>query len=109
MIPVGCEHQLVDGVEVPLTPEQVATLGCRPSDRMDRALIADRSEPPTFDLDGVRRLSRAPQTSRNRVTAWWDASQLYGYDATSRRRVKRDPDDRAKLLLVERVDRTDRN
>src|SRR5262249_3226206 len=32
--------------------------------------------------------------------AWWDASQVYGFDETSRRRVKRDPDDPAKLLLV---------
>ena len=102
LMPVGCEHQLVDGVEVPLTTEQVATLGCRPDDRIDRVLITDDSEPPTFDVDGVRRLSRAPQTTRNGVTAWWDASQIYGYDATSRRRVKRDPDDRARLLLVAR-------
>ena len=34
------------------------------------------------------------------MTAWWDASQLYGYDDTSRARVKRDPADRAKFLLV---------
>ncbi len=37
---------------------------------------------------------------RNTNTAWWDASQLYGFDDTSRRRVKRDPADPAKLLLV---------
>ena len=37
---------------------------------------------------------------RNTNTAWWDASQLYGYDDTSRQRVKRDPADPAKLLLV---------
>ena len=34
------------------------------------------------------------------VTAWWDASQLYGYDELSRQRVKRDPADPAKLLLL---------
>jgi hypothetical protein len=37
---------------------------------------------------------------QNTNTAWWDASQLYGFDDTSRQRVKRDPADRAKLLLV---------
>ena len=36
-------------------------------------------------------MSRAYRTTRNTVTAWWDASQLYGYDARSQRRVKRDP------------------
>ena len=36
----------------------------------------------------------------NTNTAWWDASQLYGFDDTSRQRVKRDPADPAKLLLV---------
>jgi len=33
-------------------------------------------------------------------TAWWTLSQIYGSDEISRRRVKRDPQDRAKLLLV---------
>src|SRR5581483_7585748 len=31
--------------------------------------------------------------------AWWDGSQMYGYDEPSQRRVKRDPRDPAKLLL----------
>src|SRR5258708_373341 len=37
---------------------------------------------------------------RNTNTAWWDASQIYGYDDVSVKRVKRDPQDRAKLLLA---------
>jgi len=42
---------------------------------------------------------RAPKTNSNTSTAWWDASQIYGYDSLSLRRVKRDPKDPAKLLL----------
>jgi hypothetical protein len=44
-------------------------------------------------------MSRAPKTTLNKVTAWWDASQIYGYSERSQRRVKRDPRDPAKLLL----------
>ena len=105
LMSMGCETQLVDNVETPLTPQQIAELGCRPADQVDRVLIADASEPPTFDHDGRSRLTRSPETSRNRVTAWWDASQLYGYDEVSRQRVKRDPDDRAKLLMVNKGNR----
>jgi hypothetical protein len=32
------------------------------------------------------------------VTAWWDASQIYGHDTVSRQRVLRDPTDPARLL-----------
>ena len=67
---------------------------------LDRAILAQDGPPPTFEHDGRRRLSRPPKTTRNTVTAWWDASQLYGYDDVSRRRVKRDPKDPARLLLV---------
>ena len=45
-------------------------------------------------------LPRAPKTFRNTNTAWWDASQIYGYDERSRTRVKRDPKDPARLLMV---------
>ncbi|HEV2200495.1 MAG TPA: peroxidase family protein [Bryobacteraceae bacterium] len=79
---------------------EAATLECRPGDVMDRALIAEGSDPSTFtDSSGKTYLDRAFKTTRNNVTAWWDASQMYGYDETSRRRVKRDPKDPAKLLL----------
>ena len=33
------------------------------------------------------------------MTAWWDASQIYGYDETSLKRVMKDPEDPAKLLM----------
>lgn len=74
-------------------------LGCRPGDRIDQTLVAQSAEPAKFQHDGKEYLERAPKTFSNNVTAWWDASQIYGYDDRSRKRVKRDPADRAKLLL----------
>ena len=85
LMPTGCQAKSTD---------------CRPDDRIDRSLFADLSAPPRFTAGGRSRLVRAYKTSRNTVTAWWDASQLYGYDETSLGRVKRDPRDAAKLLLV---------
>ncbi|RNC68073.1 MAG: oxygenase [Desulfuromonadales bacterium] len=89
MMPVGCAG----------TPEEMAKLGCRPDDRIDRAYIAEDKDPAPFTFMGKEQLPRAYKTTRNTNTAWWDASQLYGYDETSRKRVKRDPTDPAKLLL----------
>ena len=45
-------------------------------------------------------MTRAYKTTRNTVTAWWDASQVYGFNDLSRQQVKRDLQDPAKLLLV---------
>ena len=81
-------------------PGMAATLGCRPDDRIDPSLVADSGQPASFTHGGQSHLTRAPRTTRNTVTAWWDASQIYGYDETSRRRVKRAPADTAKLLLM---------
>jgi hypothetical protein len=98
---MGCATQWAGGGEKPLTPEEIAKLGCRPGDRIDKTYIAEEGVPPAFtDKDRKERLARAYKTTRNAVTAWWDASQIYGYDTTSRRRVKRDPKDPSKLLLV---------
>lgn len=95
----GCESQLVNGVSTPLTPDQVKELGCRPDDEIDKGYVADASAPGTFTKDGRQYMTRAPKVMANRNTAWWDASQIYGYDDVSVRRVKRDPKDPAKLLL----------
>jgi hypothetical protein len=73
--------------------------GCRPGDRIDRALFSNEEAPPSFAHGGRKYFARARKTTPNLVTAWWDASQIYGYDSRSNRRVKRDPRDRAKLLL----------
>jgi hypothetical protein len=87
-IPVGCQGD-------------AAKLGCRPEDRIDRGYVAQADAPPRYTApDGSKPLARAFKTHANNVTAWWDASQIYGYDATSRQRVKRDPADPARLLLV---------
>ncbi len=100
MTNLGCVEELAGKDVVPLSPERVAALGCRPEDKMEAALFADTTPPGSFKQDGVERLKRAYKTSRNQVTAWWDASQIYGWDERSRRRVRRDPHDRAKLLLT---------
>lgn len=102
MMKVGCETQRVDGVATALGAVQADRLGCRPGDRMDASLVAQRDEPASIEIDGRRHPVRAARTFRNNVTAWWDASQIYGHDEVSRRRVKRDPRDRARLLLVDR-------
>ena len=95
---VGCKTKLVNGTEVPLTPEDIAQLGCRPGDRIDDTYVLQSSAPDTFTANGKTYLARAPKTFANNNTAWWDASQIYGYDDTSVKRVKRDPADPAKLL-----------
>ena len=97
---VGCETKLVNNVEQPLTPEDIQKLGCRPDDRMDKGYVAQDSAPGTFTAGGNTYLARAPKTMSNNNTAWWDASQLYGFSDISHQRVKRDPNDAAKLFLV---------
>jgi hypothetical protein len=100
MMPVGCSAQPDHGSEKAITGKEAAKLGCRPGDRIDKGLVDDERQPDTFTHDGKPYLARAYKTTRNTVTAWWDASQLYGYDEVSRKRVKRDPADPAKLLLA---------
>jgi hypothetical protein len=99
-ISTGCETRVEDGASRPLTDEERAALGCRAGDRVDASLYAEEEPPPTFEEGGENRLARAHRTTRNTNTAWWDASQLYGYSERSGQRVKRDPNDPAKLLMV---------
>ncbi|MGQ7845262.1 peroxidase family protein [Granulosicoccus sp. 3-233] len=87
--PVGCK-----------TPEAEA-LGCRPGDRREPSLYAETEPAPEFEHAGKVWQSRAPRTTLNQVTAWWDASQLYGHDALSASRVLRDPQDPARLQLID--------
>ncbi|MDD1613412.1 MAG: oxygenase, partial [Methylococcaceae bacterium] len=101
-MPVGCASQLVNNQEQPVTAEQAAKLGCRPNDKVDVAFVAQHEPAPTFEYEGKKYLSRAPRTTENNVTAWWDASQIYGFDELSLKRVKRDPNDSAKLLMIPR-------
>ena len=99
-MPMGCASERVNGAEAPLSPERTAALQCRPGDQMERAYIADSVGLFTKDKSGAMVRARAPKTFQNTTTAWWDASQMYGYDARSRKRVKRDPRDAARLQLV---------
>ena len=86
LMPVGCAQ------------DQAKTLGCRPDDQVDRSYITEAGK--TFvDSKSKTHLTTAYRTTTNNVTAWWDASQIYGYDQPSQQRVKRDPNDKAKLLL----------
>ncbi|GAB3274274.1 peroxidase family protein [Parahaliea aestuarii] len=75
--------------------------GCRPGDRAERIITAATGPAPTFEHGGASYQKRAHTTTPNLVTAWWDASQIYGFDDVSARRVLRDPDDPAKLLQPE--------
>lgn len=100
-MPTGCATKLVNNVPTPLTPEEIHSLRCRPDDEIDEAYVDKGTPPDTFTAaDGKQHMARAPKTSLNTNTAWWDASQIYGFDDTSRQRVKRDPADPAKLLLI---------
>jgi hypothetical protein len=99
LIPMGCNVQRANNEERKLTPEEIKGLGCRPDDRIDKSFVAQEIPTSTFTFDGKSHMSRAPSTTLNKVSAWWDASQMYGYSDLSRRRVKRDPHDPAKLLL----------
>ena len=85
---LGCN---VSGIEQ-------AELGCRREDKMEGSLYASQDDPPVFGSG--ERIGRAYKTTRNSVTAWWDASQIYGHDQRSSDRVLRDPDDLAKLQLI---------
>lgn len=83
-----------------LSPDETAEVGCRPDDAFQPTLVARNEPPDTFEHQGETYLTRAHRTFNNHVTAWWDASQIYGYDDTSATRVKRDPADPARLQLV---------
>jgi hypothetical protein len=100
MLTLGCASARVDNVEQPLPAETAARLGCRQDDKMEAALIAEDAVPERFEHAGVSRLRRSHKTTRNNVTAWWDASQIYGYDARSLQRVRRDSADSAKLQML---------
>jgi len=80
--------------------EEAKALGCRPGDRREPSLYAESGPAARFSHDGQIYQTRAPATTQNLVTAWWDASQIYGHDARSLRRVQRDPADPARLKMV---------
>lgn len=83
------------------TSEQAQLLGCREGDRREPSLYDQTTTPGTFENGGKTYLKRSPKTTKNLVTAWWDASQIYGFDERSQKRVQRDPKDSAKLLFID--------
>jgi hypothetical protein len=93
-------HNDAQFMKVGCATPQAQQMGCRPEDQIDKSFVADGTAPGAFSHQGKQYLKRAPKTFQNTVTAWWDASQIYGYDERSRKRVKRDPGDPAKLQLV---------
>jgi hypothetical protein len=97
--PMGCSAHRINNVEQPLTPDEIEQLRCRPDDRIDKSYIAENTAPKSFTHEGKQYLTQAPKATLNRVTAWWDASQIYGYNEISQQRVKRDARDPAKLML----------
>lgn len=86
--------------QVGCTDADAKGLGCREGDRYESSFFVEESAPESFEKDGETYLKRAPKTTGNLVTAWWDASQIYGHDEPSYKRVQRDPADPAKLLLT---------
>ena len=96
---LAARHELVNNVSTPLDAGPDEQLGCRPADRVDKAYVLQDAPPDKFSSGGKDYLLARSKIFSNNNTAWWDASQLYGYDETSRRRVKRDPKDPAKMLL----------
>src|SRR2546423_3354631 len=96
-IKTGCETQLVNNVEQPLSPEDVQRLGCRPADRIDRGYVAESALPGSFMAGRKPDPERAPKTMPNTSTAWWDAPQIYRYEGNSAKTVTRDSPDRAKV------------
>ena len=100
-IDTGCTSQLVNGVPTPLTSEDASRLGCRPGDRVDKSLVANDKTPGSFTIGGKTYLARAPKTfsCTEQHGLVMMRLQLYGYDETSKKRVKRDLKDAARLLL----------
>ena len=107
LMPLGCAKKDVTPVRESPSPDELKQFGCKPDPtrgQIDRAIMAKTDRPDTFDCEEGKQheklrtkcLNRAYKTTSNKVTAWWDASQIYGYDDNSRQRVKRDG---AKLRL----------
>jgi hypothetical protein len=106
MTHLGCASERMNNREQPISAARAAEIGCRQDDKMESALIADKTDPASFTFNGVNRLKRSYRTTRNNVTAWWDVSQIYGYDERSRHRMRLDPKDPAKLEMLTLAERS---
>lgn len=93
----GNQNQLVT---VGCNSAEAQQLGCRGGDRMQPAMFSTTEAPPVYEHSGKQHLKRSYKTTPNHVTAWWDASQIYGFNELSQGRALRDKSDPAKLALV---------
>ena len=98
----GLQDDAPERCRAPLTrPRGAESLGCRPGRRRRPGLrrrphAAAHVHATRRDASGSS--ARIARLRNNQVTAWWDGSQIYGFDDTSRRRVQaRSGSDRAKL------------
>ncbi len=106
MMPTGCLTERGASGSIPIGPETAARLRCRPGDVVERALIERGGRTEVFTHEGRQYEARPPAITRNFNTAWWDASQIYGYDARSARRLPRDGKDAARIAMVRVPGRT---
>lgn len=106
MMPTGCLSERTTTGSRPIGPESAARLGCRPGDLIERAHIERQGRPEVFTHAGRNYVARPPAITRNFNTAWWDASQIYGYDERSARRLPRDRSDPARIAMVRVPGRT---
>ena len=99
MVAMGCATQRVNNEEKPLSKEDIEKLKCRPEDKIDATYYAESGEPRKFSHQGKEYLARAHKTTANTVTAWWDASQIYGYDETCLLYTSPSPRDRTRSRM----------
>ena len=79
MISMGCTTQRVNNEQKPLSQRMLESqMPSRGQNRQD--YYAKTDEPRTILHQDKEYLARAHKTTANTVTAWWDASQIYGYD-----------------------------
>ena len=80
LMAMGCAAQHVNNSETPLTPEKSNISAAALRIASTKATSRSTKRPANFTHGGKEYLSRAHKTTLNKVTAWWDASQIYGYN-----------------------------
>ena len=69
LVSVGCDTDISNGTRLPTSGSDGA-----------RFILPRPVGPGVVQHNGREYLERAYKTAENKVTAWWDASQIYGYD-----------------------------
>jgi hypothetical protein len=73
---------------------------CVDEKKVDKAIFFNDAGWPSNSPSTSNASSMPQRVSPNFVTAWWDASQIYGWDKISKSRVIKDPNDPAKLYMI---------